>query len=158
IARHIADAFGLQAVGVYDQRRDAVAWAGPLEIQGIEDKLRDVTRRGVRLREANGLEVIAIQLGGQSIGSVAMMESDLTDTVLQSIANLAAIGLERARGEEAAARAEAARESSELRATVLDALAHEFKTPLTSMKAASNELVRSGTVGPRDRELAAILD
>jgi len=158
IARHIADAFGLEAVGVYDQRSDAVAWAGPLEIQGTDDKLRDVARRGVRLRETSGLEVIAIQLGGQSIGSVAMMESDLTDTVLQSIANLAAIGLERARGEEAAARAEAARESSELRATVLDALAHEFKTPLTSMKAASNELVRSATVGPRDRELAAILD
>jgi two-component system, OmpR family, sensor histidine kinase KdpD len=158
IARHIADAFGLQAVGVYDQRRDAVAWAGPLEIQGTEDRLRDVARRGVRLREPNGLEVIAIQLGGQSIGSVAMMHSDLTDTVLQSIANLAAIGIERARGEEATARAEAARESSELRATVLDALAHEFKTPLTSMKAASNELVRSTTVGPRDRELASILD
>ena len=151
IARHIADAFGLQAVGVYDQRRDAVAWAGPLEIQGTEDRLRDVARRGVRLREPNGLEVIAIQLGGQSIGSVAMMHSDLTDTVLQSIANLAAIGIERARGEEATARAEAARESSELRATILDALAHEFKTPLTSMKAASNELVRSTTVGPRDR-------
>jgi two-component system, OmpR family, sensor histidine kinase KdpD len=158
IARHIADAFSLQSVGVYDQRRDAVAWAGPLEIHGAEDKLRDVARRGVRLREPDGLEVIAIQLGGQSIGSVAMMAPDLTDTVLQSIANLAAIGLERARGEEAAARAEAARESSELRATILDALAHEFKTPLTSMKAASNELVRSANVTPSDRELAAILD
>src|SRR5262249_7271405 len=91
-------------------------------------------------------------------GSVALLDSDLSDTVLHSIANLAAIGLERARGEEAAARAEAARHSSELRATVLDALAHEFKTPLTSMKAASSDLLSSSTVGPRDRELATILD
>src|SRR4030095_2990760 len=72
--------------------------------------------------------------------------------------NLAAIGLERARGEEVTARAEAARHSSELRATVLDALAHELKTPLTSMKAASNELRSSATIDARDRELAAILD
>jgi two-component system sensor histidine kinase KdpD len=82
----------------------------------------------------------------------------LSDTVLHSIANLAAIGLERARGEEATARAEAARHSSELRATILDALAHEFKTPLTSMKAAASHLVSSGTLGARERELAAILD
>ena len=34
-------------------------------------------------------------------------------------------------------RAEAASASGELRATVMDALAHEFKTPLTSMKAIS---------------------
>ena len=35
------------------------------------------------------------------------------------------------------ARAEAARRSGELRATLLDAVAHEFKTPLTSIKAAA---------------------
>src|SRR5262249_21723705 len=71
---------------------------------------------------------------------------------------LAAIWLERARGEETTARAEAARHSSELRATVLDALAHEFKTPLTSMKAASSDLLTKGSVAPRDRELIEILD
>ncbi|HJZ76700.1 MAG TPA: ATP-binding protein [Vicinamibacterales bacterium] len=158
IARHIADAFGLQGVGIYDQRRDSVSWAGPLDVSGSEDKLREVARRGVAIAEPSGFKVIAIQLGGQSIGSVAVMHADLSDTVLHSIANLAAIGLERARGEEATARAEAARHSSELRATVLDALAHEFKTPLTSMKAAASSLLTSTTVAARDRELAAILD
>jgi two-component system, OmpR family, sensor histidine kinase KdpD len=158
IARHVADAFSLRAVGVYDQRRDAVAWAGPAEVAGRDDQLREVARRGIAIQEPGGLKVIAIQLGGQSVGSVAILDADLSDTVLHSIANLAAIGLERARGEEATARAEAARHSSELRATVLDALAHEFKTPLTSMKAASSDLLTSTTVAPRDRELAGILD
>jgi len=158
IARHIADAFSLQAVGIYDQRRDTVAWAGAAEFPGNDNKLRDVARRGVAIQEPGGLTAIAIQLGGQSVGSVAIIGGTLSDTVLHSIANLAAIGLERARGEEATARAEAARHSSELRATVLDALAHELKTPLTSMKAASNELRSSPTLGARDRELAAILD
>jgi two-component system sensor histidine kinase KdpD len=158
IARHIADAFSLAGVGIYDQRRDAVAWAGPAELSGSDEKLREVARRGVAIQEPGGLRLIAIQLGGQSIGSVGILGTDLSDTVLHSIANLAAIGLERARGEEATARAEAARQSSELRATVLDALAHEFKTPLTSMKAASSDLRTSTSASPRDRELAAIVD
>ena len=109
----------------------------------VETKLREVARRGTSLRDPAGLVVIAIQLGGAPIGSLALMDAGLSDTVLHSIANLAAIGLERARSQEATARAEAAQQSSELRATVLDALAHEFKTPLTSMKAAASDLLAS---------------
>jgi two-component system sensor histidine kinase KdpD len=158
IARHIGDAFGIQTVGVYDQRLDRAVWAGASGLTGSDEKLREAARRGVTLHEPGGFTIVAIQLGGQSIGSVAISDAKLSDTVLHSMANLAAIGLERARGEEATARAEAARQSSEVRATVLDALAHEFKTPLTSMKAAASHLVSSGTLGARERELAAILD
>jgi len=158
LARHIADTFGQRAVGVYDQRSDTVSWAGQLEMSASNDRLRDAARRGVQIDDPGGLKIIAIQLGGRSVGSVAILDPGLSDTVLNSIANLAAIGLERARAEESAVRAEAARHSSELRATVLDALAHEFKTPLTSMKAASSDLVTSTTPGAREHELAGILD
>jgi two-component system sensor histidine kinase KdpD len=158
IARHIAETFEVAAVGMYDQRADVISWAGTVELPDYNDVLRDVARRGVTVREPNGLTVLAIQLGGVATGSVAMLETASSDTVMRSIANLAAIGLERARGADAAARAEVARQSSELRATVLDALAHEFKTPLTSMKAASGDLVASPTICSRDRELALIVN
>jgi two-component system sensor histidine kinase KdpD len=158
IARHIADAFELEAVGVYDQRTDVVSWAGRRELPERDDKLRDVARRGVTLHDASGLVIVATRLGSVPTGSVALLTAELSDPVLYSVANLTAIAFEQARGEEAAAQAEAARRSSELRATVLDALAHEFKTPLTSMKAASSELVHSRSASDRDRELAAIVD
>jgi len=158
ITRHIADTFGLHRVGLYDQRTDTVYGGGSKELPAIEGKLREVARRATSMRDQSGMIVVAIQLGGAPIGSIAIPEVGLSDTVLQSIANLAAIGLERARAEEATARAEAARESSELRATVLDALAHEFKTPLTAMKAASSHLLASGSANARDRELVAIID
>lgn len=157
IARHIADDFELGAVGVYDQRGDRISWAGGAEPPRVDPLLRDVARRAVSIRE-DGVIVTAIQLGGAPIGSLALPDGRLSDTVLQSIANLAAIGLERSRAHEATARADAARESSELRATVLDALAHEFKTPLTSMKAASSDLLSSPSATPRDRELVTIID
>jgi two-component system sensor histidine kinase KdpD len=158
IARHIADAFELQSVGIYDQRTDRAAWAGSREVSSADAKLRDVARRAVSQRDSSGLILSAIHLGGAPIGAVGLSDVGLSDTVLNSIANLAAIGLERARADEATARAEAARESSELRATVLDALAHEFKTPLTAMKAASSDLRASGSATPKDRELITIID
>ena len=64
----------------------------------------------------------------------------MPDAVLQGIANLVAIGLERARAQEFAAQVEATRQSEELRNTLLDAMAHEFKTPLTSVMAATSAL------------------
>jgi two-component system, OmpR family, sensor histidine kinase KdpD len=158
IAHHIAETFGLQAVGLYDQRTDSVSWGGSTEAPALELKLREVARRATSHRDSAGFVVIAIQLGGVPIGSLAIMDRGLSDTVLHSIANLAAIGLERARSREATARAEAAQQSSELRATVLDALAHEFKTPLTSMKAATSDLLASASWNDRDRELVAIID
>jgi two-component system sensor histidine kinase KdpD len=158
IARQIATAFELPSVGLYDRRSDAVWWAGTQALTGLDEKLREVARVGVPLHEPSGVIVTGIRLGGTPIGSVAIAEAGLSDTVLQSIANLAAIGLERARALEATAHAEAARESSELRATILDALAHEFKTPLTAMKAASIDLLASSSASPRDRELVTIID
>jgi two-component system sensor histidine kinase KdpD len=101
--------------------------------------------------------VMPIQLGGLPIGSLAIAGARLSDTVLHSLANLVAIGIERTRSQEAAARAQAAQESGELRAAVLDALAHEFKTPLTSLKAAASGLASGNRLDSSDRELAAIV-
>jgi two-component system sensor histidine kinase KdpD len=156
IARHVAEAFDFERAAVYDARTETVSWAGATEIPSVEQKLHEVARQAVSVHEASML-VVAIRLGGAPIGSLAIPEGGLSDTVVQSVANLAAIGLERARGQDAAARAEAARQSGELRATMLDALAHEFKTPLTSMKVAAADL-RASVPGERNRELAAIID
>lgn len=158
IARHVADTFEIQGVAALDHRTDIVSRAGSADIPGVEMRLREVARRATEWRDETGLVVIAIQLGGAPLGSIAMLDPRLSDTVLQSIGNLVAIGLERGRAREATAAALAARKSSELRATVLDALAHEFKTPLTSMKAATSDLLTSAAPGTRDRELISIVD
>jgi two-component system, OmpR family, sensor histidine kinase KdpD len=158
IARHIADVFDLEAVALYDHRAGTVSLGGPKEATAIEGRLREVARQATSFRDASGMIVTAIQLGGVPIGSLAITDAGLSDTVLQSIANLVAIGLERARGQEAATRAEAARQSGELRATMLDAVAHELKTPLTSMKAAAADLTGSTSPDSRDRELITIID
>jgi len=158
IARHVREIFELPVAGVYDQRADVVAWSGPRDSPEFDARLREVARKATTFVDPSGVTVLAIQLGGAPIGSLALVSRGLDDTVLHSIANLAAIGLERARSRDATAKAEAAQQSTELRATVLDALAHEFKTPLTSMKAAATDLLASTSTTPHDRELVSIID
>jgi len=48
--------------------------------------------------------------------------------------------------------AEAARESEKFKATLLDAVAHEFKTPLTSIKAATSTILTSPSITSDQRE------
>jgi two-component system sensor histidine kinase KdpD len=155
LAHQIASSFEVPSVAVYDRDADATAWGGT-ELSELEETLRHVSRQAQTVNDGAGTVVSAIRLGGAPIGSLAIVGARLSDTVLQSVSNLAAIGLERARGQEAAARAEAAQRSGELRATIMDAIAHEFKTPLTSSKAAASDLL--STAGGRDRELVTIIE
>ena len=62
-----------------------------------------------------------------------------------------AIGLERALSQEAVNRAKSPGRSEELKSTLLDAIAHEFKTPLTSIKAVTTDLLSE----PAERTAAA---
>src|SRR5262249_51443017 len=90
------------------------------------------------------------------IGSLAVASGSMSDTALYAVANLAAITLERGRAQAVALRAEAARQNQELKSTLLDALAHEFKTPLTAIKAAVTGMLQ--TDGSPDAELLGIVE
>jgi len=79
----------------------------------------------------------------------------ISDAALHAIVNLAAIAIERAHAEDLAARMEAARQSETMKSMLLDALAHEFKTPLTSIKAAATSLLDEGPEA--QCELAAVI-
>src|ERR1019366_8383674 len=58
--------------------------------------------------------------------------------VRSALASMIGLVIERARSSEERARIEATQRGEELRSTVLNALAHDFKTPLTSIKAAAS--------------------
>ena len=86
------------------------------------------------------------------------MGTTLSEAALQAVAQLGAIALERARAQEAANHAEATRQNEQLKATLLDALAHEFKTPLTSIKAAITSILTNSEHDPVERELLTVAD
>ena len=103
--------------------------------------------------------ITAVRLGSEPIAGLAVQGVQMPDSVLQGIANLVAIGLERARARELSAQVDAARQSEKLRTTLLDAMAHEFKTPLTSIKAATTALLASNVSDvAQQHELITIVD
>ncbi len=149
LAGSLAEVFGFRAVVLYDRRADAMYRAGPDDFEGLEDQLREAARNGTSYSDSEGTRMItAVRLGSEPIAGLALQGRRMPDAVLQGIANLVAIGLERARAQEMAHQIEAARQSEQLRTTIIDAMAHEFKTPLTSIKAVTTSLLASPDQSP----------
>jgi len=100
--------------------------------------------------------IAPVRLGGRSLGSMALLAPLPTGATLRALANLVAITLEKARAIEDASHAEAAGRSEVLKSALLDSLAHDIKTPLTSIKAAATSLL--GAAPESERELLTIID
>lgn len=78
----------------------------------------------------------AVTWGGKLLGSLGAVGPAISEPAWQAVANLAAITVERVRSQAVASRIEAARQGEFLKNLLLDALAHDFATPLTSIKGA----------------------
>jgi two-component system sensor histidine kinase KdpD len=161
LAQKLADIFPVSAAVLYDRRTGEMFRAGPSEFDGLDEQLRDAAWHGNSFSDPERQRVItAVRLGSEPIAALALQGgAQMPDSVLQGIANLVAIGLERARAQDLAHQVEAARRSEQLRTTLLDAMAHEFKTPLTAIKAATTALLASPDQSAGDRaELLTIAD
>jgi two-component system sensor histidine kinase KdpD len=160
IAAEIARIYNLRAVAIFDRNGAEVHRAGPEDIPSVETVLRDAAFTGSSPRQdEDGLFVAPVTLGGQVTGSIAMKDGAVSDAAVHALVNLIAISMENSRSREMATRAEAARQSEEFKSTLIDGVAHEFKTPLTSIKAATSGLLASTVSDPaQQRELLTVID
>ncbi len=90
-----------------------------------------------------------------AIGFEGLRDIELTAAPLVA---LAAVMMERAHAFEKASRAAAAAETEVFRGAVLDALAHEFKTPLATILTAASGLGEVGSLLPEQAELAQTVE
>ncbi len=162
VVQRVAQAFGFPVVALYDRANNLTyRLAEAEESPEIEHQLRDAASQSIAFRdEKRNLCIAPVRLGGQPIGSLAIVGSSLSDAAFHSLLNLVAIGLERAASQAAVNRAEIATQSEELKSTLLDAIAHEFKTPLTSIKAITTDLLTGSAheLPQSQRELVSIAD
>jgi two-component system sensor histidine kinase KdpD len=160
LIRRLADIFQMSAASLYDRRTGSFHRAGSSSLENMDDQLREAALHGTSYSNGrSGCVLTAVRLGSEPIASLAFQGARMPDSVLQGIANLVAIGLERARAQDLAHQIEAARQSEQLRATLIDAMAHEFKTPLTSIKAATTGLLANPEQPQENRmELLKIAD
>ncbi len=157
ISQRIAQVFDVECVAVFDRRTGRVYKTGTAGLPISDSRLRDAALQGTAFHDPlPNLTILPLALGSDPVGSLAICGASISDTALQSIANLASIAIERARAEETASRMEAARQNEAMKSMLLDALAHEFKTPLTAIKAAASSILDEEP--PAQKELVTVID
>ena len=144
IARTLAEECGFLKVAYCDGLDGQISFVGVDDSFVQRQTLQDVARgeaswfvwREASLLPPNEVVVAPVSLGGRVLGSLAAVGPPISEAALQAMANLVAIAVERARERAAEGRREAIRQGDRLKGVLLDALAHEFATPLTSIKGA----------------------
>jgi two-component system sensor histidine kinase KdpD len=107
----------------------------------------------------SSLYFVPIRLGMRPIGSLGISGSQLSRQTLEAISSLVAIAIERARAVEQLGHAEAERQGERLKSALLDSITHDFRTPLTSIKAGvTSLLVQDNQLSPHNREVLQIVD
>lgn len=105
------------------------------------------------------LSFVPLRLGVKSVGALGISGGLLSRETLEAIGSLAAIAIERAGAVENLTKAEAAKEGEKLRSALLDSVTHEFRTPLTSIKASVTSLLSDSNLNPsQNRELLTVID
>lgn len=116
------------------------------------DQLKSISDRGEPvLDRAQRICFMPVRMGVRTVGALGLSECDLSRESLEAIGSLVAISIERARTVEKLTRSEAARESDRLRTVLLDSVSHEFRTPLTAIKASAETLLSDTTLDPVQR-------
>jgi len=153
----VVQEFGCRGAAFFYRQADEIFRTGP-ESQPVTDHdLKVAAEIEHAAGEATGDRVASpVRLGMRSLGSLGLVAPLPSAHTVRAIADLAAITIEKARAMEEASHAEAARQSELLKSALLDSLAHDIKTPLTSIKAAVTNLL--GEAGVADRELLTIIN
>ena len=98
-----------------------------------------------------------LRVGANTVGAIAI-RGQVTPLVMNALASLAAIALDRCVSFEKESRIEAAHQGERLRAAVLDSLAHAFKTPLTAIQTANSGLREVGSLNESQSRLVALVE
>src|SRR5256885_1497723 len=116
-------------------------------------------RDEMTIESQQSLYFVPVRLGVRAIGSLGISGARLSRQTLDAVGSLVAIAIERARAVEQLSLTEAERQGERLKSALLDSVTHDFRTPLTSMKAAVTSLLASREVAvPQRHELLSIIN
>ena len=142
LPRHMVESFEvLQAALFLEGKQEAYFFDEASRSIFPVAQLKAISDRGEPvLDREHRICYMPVRMGVKSVGALALAGCDLSRESLEAIASLVAISIERANTVENLTRSEAARESDRLRSVLLDSVTHEFRTPLTAIKASAETL------------------
>jgi two-component system sensor histidine kinase KdpD len=157
LAELVYETFGLEAVAVFDAELHQVYPVG-----NWNEDPRELTQNVYYFGTSDdnpetGLGRRVVRLGAAPVGGL-VVRGDTSPLTNNAIASLIAIAFDRYRAFANENRIETERRTEQLRSTVLDSLAHAYKTPLTAIRAASSGLGEMGHLSEAQAELVALID
>jgi two-component system sensor histidine kinase KdpD len=149
--------FDLQGVCLFDAAKTEIYCTGT--IPDLADQTRAAYTSGRDNEDAgSGRLVRCLRADGNMIGAVGFAGLGDPELTAGPLSALAAAMLERAHTFRTASRAAAAAQAESFRGAILDALAHEFKTPLATIVTAAGGLRELGPLSPEQTELTDIVE
>lgn len=149
--------FGVAAVAIFDMNlgvEDRIGnWAASEQNLAKECYLRGSSRENSQAEVSERV----LYTASDSVGAL-VIRGNLNPLVVDGLASLTAVAMDRCKWFEKEEKAEAARQSEQLRSAVMDALAHEFKTPLTAVHTSSSGLLELGGLTEPQLDLVTLID
>jgi len=154
----VIEVFRVRGAAYYDLQQGRIFRAG--DPFADEDLLKLVASTGNPLADAaGGGWVVPVRQGAALVGSLAIHEGSLPKRLAEAIAERAGLALAKASTAKELLAVELARRSENLKSAILDALAHEIRGPLATIKVSVSTLLSQQPGDElQQRELMAIID
>jgi two-component system sensor histidine kinase KdpD len=138
---HVVETFGCDDSAIHLAERDKIYRSGAEIEQLSSAELKNVSTTGEPILDREHKRaLVPVSMGVRRMGSLGIAGEVLSRETLEAMSGLIAIAIERAGAVDTLMRSEASRESERLRSALLDSITHEFRTPLTSIKASVTSL------------------
>ena len=153
IPKHIADSFDVNGTALFLEGKQETYFLDDRSRNLFPaDQLKSISDRGEPVLDRDKrVCFMPVRMGVRSVGALGLAGCDLSRESLEAIGSLVAIAIERANTVEKLTKSEAARESDRLRSVLLDSVTHEFRTPLTSIKASAETLLSDANLDKAQR-------
>jgi two-component system sensor histidine kinase KdpD len=157
LPRYVCETFSVSSVAAIAADHPPI-YRSSLDAKFDETVLRSTLLRGEPITQEE-VSYVPLRLGMRTLGALAVTGDDLSRETLDALGSLAGLAVERARALEALSKHRAEQEHEKLRSALLDSVTHEFRTPLTSIKAGITTLLSGAHLDDSGRrELLTVID
>jgi two-component system, OmpR family, sensor histidine kinase KdpD len=160
VPRYVMQNFGVTHAAIYLPLRDQTYRSDADHSEIPVELLRDAAARGeVMIDPARRLAVGPLRMGVRTVGAFGITGDLLSRETMEAVGSMIATAVERARAVQDLTHTQASQESERLRSAVLDSVTHEFRTPLTAIKASVTTLRSPATLTlEQQQDLLAVID
>jgi two-component system sensor histidine kinase KdpD len=153
----VTDTFGMEGALLRITTKDTTYKSRP-DVPLDTGKLRATLVRGETAIESHAVYV-PLRIGVRTTGALAIAGEPLSRETLDAISSLLGIAIERVNAVEELTKTRTLQENEKLRSALLDSLTHEFRTPLTGIKASVTTLLAQYQLDEQQKhELLTVID